>query len=209
MGAAGSLNPDLLRIAFIFILVGYGTKVGLAPMHTWLPDAHSQAPTPVSALLSGVLLNCAMYGILRFHMIASGSSLGPGFSGALLLLFGLVSLGVAAAFIIMARDFKRLLAYSSIEHMGIIAIGFGFGGFWGIFGALFHMLNHTLTKTLLFFGAGNILQRLKTKEIGSGPWSDQGPAGDRVPVHRGRAGHHRLSAVLLVPERVHDPGRGG
>ena len=165
MASASSLNPDLLRIAFIFILIGYGTKVGLAPMHTWLPDAHSQAPTPVSALLSGVLLNCAMYGILRFHMIVSGSSLGPGFSGGLLLLYDLVSLGVAAAFIIMSRDYKRMLAYSSIEHMGIIAIGFGFGGFWGIFGALFHMLNHTLTKTLLFFGAGNILQRLKTKEI--------------------------------------------
>ena len=134
-------------------------------MHTWLPDAHSQAPTPVCALLSGVLLNCAMYGILRFHMIVSGSSLGPGFSGGLLLLFGLVSLAIAAAFIIMSRDYKRMLAYSSIEHMGIIAIGFGFGGFWGIFGALFHMLNHALTKSLLFFGAGNILQKLKTKEI--------------------------------------------
>jgi hydrogenase-4 component F len=165
MASAGSLNPDLLKIAFIFILIGYGTKVGLAPMHTWLPDAHSEAPTPVSALLSGVLLNCAMYGILRIHMIVSGSSLGPGFSGGLLLLFGIISLGIAAAFIIMSRDYKRMLAYSSIEHMGIIAIGFGFGGFWGIFGALFHMLNHTLTKILLFFGAGNILQRLRTKEI--------------------------------------------
>ena len=165
MAAAGSLDPNLLKLAFIFVLIGYGTKVGLAPMHTWLPDAHSQAPTPVSALLSGVLLNCAMYGILRYHMIVSGSSLGPGFSGGLLLLFGIISLGTAAAFIIMSRDYKRMLAYSSIEHMGIIAIGFGFGGFWGVFGALFHMLNHALTKTLLFFGAGNILQRLKTKEI--------------------------------------------
>ncbi len=165
MTVAGSLDPGLLRIAFIFVLIGYGTKVGLAPMHTWLPDAHAQAPAPVSALLSGVLLNCAMYGILRFHMIVSGSSLGPGFSGGLLLLFGIISLATAAAFIIMSRDYKRMLAYSSIEHMGIIAIGFGFGGFWGIFGALFHMLNHALTKTLLFFGAGNILQKLHTKDI--------------------------------------------
>jgi hydrogenase-4 component F len=166
MAVAGSLDPTLLKIAFIFVLVGYGTKVGLAPMHTWLPDAHSQAPTPVSALLSGVLLNCAMYGILRFHMIVSGSSLGPGFSGGLLLLFGLISLGIAAAYIVMSKDYKRMLAYSSIEHMGIIAIGFGFGGYWGIFGALFHMLNHALTKTLMFFGAGNMLQRLRTKDIG-------------------------------------------
>ena len=165
MAVAGSLDPTMLKIAFIFVLVGYGTKVGLAPMHTWLPDAHSQAPTPVSALLSGVLLNCAMYGILRFHMIVSGSSLGPGFSGGLLLLFGLISLAIAAAYIVMSKDYKRMLAYSSIEHMGIIAIGFGFGGYWGIFGALFHMLNHALTKTLLFFGAGNILQRLRTKDI--------------------------------------------
>jgi hydrogenase-4 component F len=165
MAAAGSLDPGLLKIAFIFVLVGYGTKVGLAPMHTWLPDAHSQAPTPVSALLSGVLLNCAMYGILRFHMIVSGSPLGPGFSGGLLLLFGVLSLVTAAAFIITAKDYKRMLAYSSIEHMGIIAIGFGFGGYWGILGALFHMLNHALAKTLLFFGAGNILHRMRTKEI--------------------------------------------
>lgn len=166
MAAAGSLDPTLLKIAFIFVLIGYGTKVGLAPMHTWLPDAHSQAPTPVSALLSGVLLNCAMYGILRFHMIVSGSSLGPGFSGGLLLLFGIISLAIAGAYIIMSKDYKRMLAYSSIEHMGIIAIGFGFGGYWGVFGALFHMLNHALTKTLMFLGAGSILQRTGTKDIG-------------------------------------------
>lgn len=166
MATSSSLDPGLLKISFIFVLVGYGTKVGLSPMHTWLPDAHSQAPTPVSALLSGVLLNCAMYGILRYHMIVSSSTLGAGFSGGLLLLFGLISMGTAAAFIIMSKDYKRLLAYSSIEHMGIIAVGFGFGGFWGTFGALFHMLNHALTKSLLFFGAGRILQRFRTKDIG-------------------------------------------
>ncbi len=165
MAVAGSLDPTLLKIAFIFILIGYGTKVGLAPMHTWLPDAHSQAPTPVSALLSGVLLNCAMYGILRLHMIVSGSSLGAGFSGGLLLLFGFISLGFAAVYIIMSKNYKRMLAYSSIEHMGIIAIGFGFGGYWGIFGGLFHMLNHALAKTLMFLGAGNLHQRFGTKDI--------------------------------------------
>ena len=156
------IDKDLLRIAFILVLVGYGTKVGLAPMHTWLPDAHSQAPTPISALLSGVLLNCAMYGILRFHIISS-EAMGPGFSGSLLLLFGVISMVVAAAFIIIARDIKRLLAYHSIEHMGIIAIGFGLGGPFGVFGALLHMLNHALAKSLLFYGAGNVLLKLKTK----------------------------------------------
>jgi hydrogenase-4 component F len=160
-----NLDVNLLRIAFIFVLVGYGTKVGLAPMHTWLPDAHSQAPTPVSALLSAVLLNCAMYGILRFHLILSGSAVGPGFSSGLLLLFGMLSLATAAAFIVLSKDYKRMLAYSSIEHMGIIAVGFGIGGPLAIMGALFHMLNHALTKTLLFFGAGNVLQRYGTREI--------------------------------------------
>lgn len=164
MAHASELDPVLLKIAFILVLVGYGTKVGLAPMHTWLPDAHSQAPAPVSALLSGVLLNCALYGVLRFHLVLGGSAVGPGFSSGLLLLFGLLSLATAAAFIILARDYKRLLAYSSIEHMGIITIGFGFGGL-GVVGGLFHMLNHALAKSLMFFGAGNILQRLGTKEI--------------------------------------------
>jgi hydrogenase-4 component F len=160
---ASMLDPTFLRIAFIFILIGYGTKVGLVPMHTWLPDAHSQAPSPISAMLSGVLLNCAFYGILRFYIILEIRI--PGFAPDLLLIFGLLSMAVAAAFILVAKDFKRLLAYSSIEHMGIISIGFGLGGFLGIFGALFHMLNHALTKCLMFFGAGNILQKYNTRSI--------------------------------------------
>jgi hydrogenase-4 component F len=161
---AASLDPTLLKLSFILVLIGYGTKVGLAPMHTWLPDAHSEAPSPVSALLSGVLLNCAMYGVLRYHIILT-RSLGPGFSGTLLLIFGFLSLATAAAFILLQKDYKRLLAYSSIEHMGIIAIGFGIGGPIGIFGALLHMLNHALTKTLMFFGAGNVRLKFKTKNI--------------------------------------------
>jgi len=160
---AKNLDPTLLKIAFILVIVGYGTKVGLAPMHTWLPDAHSEAPTPISGLLSGVLLNCAMYGILRYHIITT-NALGPGFSGTLLIVFGLLSLAAAAAFIIIQKDYKRMLAYSSIEHMGIIAIGFGLGGV-GIFGALLHILNHAVTKSLMFFGAGNILLKFKTKNI--------------------------------------------
>jgi hydrogenase-4 component F len=163
------LDPTLLRISFILVLVGYGTKVGLAPMHTWLPDAHSQAPTPISALLSGVLLNCAMYAILRFHMLSS-ASLGPQFSGDLLVLFGVLSLATAAIFVILAHDYKRLLAYSSIEHMGIIALGFGLGGPFGILGGLLQMMNHAFTKSALFFGAGQVYLGLKTKFMTATLW---------------------------------------
>jgi hydrogenase-4 component F len=160
---AALLDPTFLKIAFIFVIVGYGTKVGFAPMHTWLPDAHSQAPTPVSGLLSAVLLNCALYGILRFHIIVSITV--PGFSATLLIIFGLLSLATAAAFIIVAKDIKRMLAYSSIEHMGIIALGFGIGGFFGVFGALLQMLNHAIAKCLMFFGAGSVVQKYATKEM--------------------------------------------
>lgn len=161
---ARQLNPKLLKLAFIFVLVGYGTKVGLAPMHTWLPDAHSQAPSPVSAMLSGVLLNCALYGILRFHLIVS-KSLGT-FSLNLLLIFGLISIAVALPFIIVQHDLKRLLAYSSIEHMGIIAAAVGLGSRLALYGAFLHMLNHAITKSFLFFGAGNVTQHYRTKKIG-------------------------------------------
>lgn len=164
IAVADQFDPTIMKLAFIFILIGYGTKAGLAPMHTWLPDAHSEAPTPVSALLSGVLLNCAMYGIIRFYSIASKST-GPAFTSNLLIIFGLLSLGIAVPFIILQEDYKRLLAYSSVEHMGIIAIGIGFGGVYGIFGAILHMFNHAMTKSLMFFGAGNVLLKHETKEI--------------------------------------------
>jgi hydrogenase-4 component F len=159
-----NLDPKLVKLAFVFILVGYGTKVGLAPMHTWLPDAHSQAPSPVSAMLSGVLLNCAFYGILRIHMISS-TTLGSGFSSNLLLIFGIISVATALPFIMIQKDIKRLLAYSSIEHMGIIAAAVGIGGKLGVFGAFLHMLNHALTKSTLFFAAGNVTQHYRTKRI--------------------------------------------
>jgi hydrogenase-4 component F len=164
IAVAGQFDPTIMKLAFIFILIGYGTKAGLAPMHTWLPDAHSEAPTPVSALLSGVLLNCAMYGIIRFHTIATKST-GTAFTSNLLIIFGLLSLGVAVPFIILQEDYKRMLAYSSVEHMGIIALGIGFGGVFGIFGAILHMFNHAMTKSLMFFGAGNVLLKHETKEI--------------------------------------------
>lgn len=153
---AARMDKNILKIAFIFILVGYGTKAGLAPMHTWLPDAHSQAIAPISALLSGVLLKTALYAILRFGIIVIK---GVGFSyfAHLMVLLGLISLGVSCGFILVQKDLKRLLAYSSIEHVGIIAIGFGLGSPLAVAGALLHVFNHAVAKSLMFFGAGNIV----------------------------------------------------
>ncbi len=162
---AAHLNPGVMRLAFLFIVVGYGTKSGLAPMHTWLPDAHSEAPSPISALFSGVLLNCAMYGILRFYSLAV-PSIGQAYPTALLLGFGLLSLFVAALLILRQRDYKRLLAYSSVEHMGIVALGVAFGGPLGLYGALLQMLNHAVTKSLMFFGSGQVLLKYETRQIG-------------------------------------------
>lgn len=161
LGAARRLNPALVRLAFAFLLLGFGTKAGLAPMHSWLPDAHSQAPSPVSAVLSGVLLNTALYAILRFHAVAL-RALGPEFSGNLLLTFGLISLGIAALFILVQRDLKRLLAYSSVEHVGLICVGVGLGGPAGLSGAVLHMIGHSLAKALLFLAAGNVGHRYHT-----------------------------------------------
>ncbi len=161
---AARLNPGVMRLAFLFIVVGYGTKAGLAPMHTWLPDAHSEAPSPISAMLSGVLLNCAMYGILRFYALGV-PSLGHAYPTALLLAFGLLSLVIATLLIFQQRDYKRLLAYSSVEHMGIIAIGVAFGGALGFYGALLQILNHAITKSLMFFASGQVLLKYETKDI--------------------------------------------
>jgi hydrogenase-4 component F len=161
---ASRLDPGIVRIGFIFVIVGYGTKAGLAPLHMWLPDAHSQAPTPVSALLSGALLNCALLGIIRFHVIARGAC-GPGLSGGLLILFGMVSVLVAAPFLIAQRDVKRLLGYSSVEHVGVIALGLGFGGKLGTYAALLHMLNHGVAKALVFCAAGDAVQRCGSRDV--------------------------------------------
>jgi hydrogenase-4 component F len=133
-------------------------------MHTWLPDAHSQAPTPISALLSGVLLNCALYGILRFHLITA-KTVGPAFSSRLLLGFGLLSVAVALPFLLVQTDVKRLLAYSSVEHIGLIAVAIGIGGPVGIYAALLHLVNHSITKALLFFLSGELVQRYGTRRI--------------------------------------------
>ena len=158
---AGGLNQAWLQAAFLMFLVGYGTKMGLAPLHTWLPDAHSEAPSVVSALLSGALLNCAFLAILRMHSVCVAAGQGSS-SSELLMLFGLVSMGFAAVFIIAQMDYKRMLAYSSVEHMGILAFGVGVGG-TAVSGAMLHAVNHSLTKGMLFLVAGNILAAYKTK----------------------------------------------
>ncbi len=155
IGVAGKLDPFWLKAGFIFILVGYGTKMGLAPMHTWLPDAHSEAPSPASALFSGVLLNCAYLGIFKTNKIMHAAGLGN-FSGTILMVFGLMSILAAATFIIKQNEYKRLLAYSSIENMGIIAFGTGIGGI-GVYGAMICMIHHSLIKSSLFLSSGNIL----------------------------------------------------
>lgn len=152
---AKSLDPKWLKAGFVFILVGYGTKMGLAPMHTWLPDAHSEAPSPASALLSGVLLNCAYLGIFKTNKIMHAAGLGD-FSGTILMVFGLFSILAAATYILKQTEYKRLLAYSSIENMGIIAFGTGVGGI-GVYGAMICLIHHSLIKSSLFLTSGNIL----------------------------------------------------
>jgi hydrogenase-4 component F len=164
IGVADLLDPHVLKLAFIFILVGYGTKVGLVPMHTWLPEAYSEAPAPVAAMLAGVLEIVAVFAIIRSKILVD-HALPPEFSANLLLLFGFTSFGVAAFFMLIQHNYKRLFAYSSIEHMGLVMIGFGIGGVAGTFGALFHLLNHALAKALAFFTAGNIHRRFNTLEI--------------------------------------------
>jgi len=156
-------DPSIIRLAFIFVLVGYGTKVGLVPMHTWLPDAHSKAPVPISSLLSGVLLNVAFLAILRFKVVAD-SVVGSAYSQKLLIFFGLASILIPAFIIFTQKNYKRLLAYSSIEHMGVVALGFGFGGV-GAFAAILHMLYHSLAKSILFLSSGNIFLKYGSTKI--------------------------------------------
>jgi len=164
MSLAPALDPGLVRLAFLFALVGYGTKTGLAPFHTWLPDAHSQAPSPVSAVLSGVTLTVSLYALARFHLVTI-SALGPSFSSTLLVAFGLLSLAVALPFIVAQGDLKRLLAYSSIEHMGLGALALGFGGPVALGGLVLHLLAHGLTKASLFLAAGGLVEAGRSRRI--------------------------------------------
>ena len=152
-----------MRAGFGFALVGFGTKVGLVPMHAWLPDAHSEGPSPVSAMLSGALLAAALYAVLRLGAIAQ-LAVGPSYVHVLLLVFGAMSLVLAAFFTLRQTNYKRLLAYSSIEHMGIVSLGLGIGGPIAAYGAFFHVLVHAAGKTLAFFGAGGILSRYETRD---------------------------------------------
>jgi hydrogenase-4 component F len=173
---AAALEPALLNVAFVFLLLGYGTKVGLFPLHAWLPDAHSEGPTPISAVLSGLLLNVALYALLRFKMLlaANPQALAP---GPLMISMGLVSVLFAAFMLYRRRDIKRLFAYSSIEHMGIIAFAFGMGGPLANFAGLLHMTMHSLTKSAIFFAVGDISQVKGTQKI-----ADMGGLTETNPV---------------------------
>jgi len=164
MPRADTFDPALLNLAFVFLLLGYGTKVGLAPMHGWLPDAHAEGPTPISAVLSGLLLNVALHALLRFKMLlaANGKAIAP---GPLMIAMGLISLLFAALMLYRRRDIKRMFAYSSIEHMGIIAFAFGMGGPLANFAGLLHMTMHSLTKSAIFFSVGHIAQVKGTQKM--------------------------------------------
>ena len=161
---AGGFDPALLNVAFVFLLLGYGTKVGLAPLHAWLPDAHAEGPTPISAVLSGLLLNVALYAVLRFKMLmtANAAAVAP---GPLMVTLGLISVIFAAFMLYRRRDIKRLFAYSSIEHMGIIVFAFGMGGPLANFAGLLHMTMHSLTKSGIFFTVGHVAQVKGTQRI--------------------------------------------
>lgn len=162
---AKALDPTLLKLAFVFVLIGFGTKAGIFPMHAWLPDAHSEAPSPVSAMLSAVLLNCALLVVIRFSIILN-QGIGPEFTQNIFLVFGALSVGASALFMYVQRDIKRLLAYSSVENIGLIVLGFGIGGPAGILAALLQAINHSLVKSLMFCTSGNILMKYHTRDLG-------------------------------------------
>src|SRR5205814_296924 len=161
---AQGFDPALLNVAFVFLLLGYGTKVGLAPLHAWLPDAHAEGPTPISAVLSGLLLNVALYALLRFKMLVAGqpAALDP---GPIMIVMGLVSLIFAAFMLYQRRDIKRFFAYSSIEHMGLMVFAFGMGGPLANFAGLLHMAMHSLTKSSIFFAVGHVAQAKGTQRF--------------------------------------------
>lgn len=164
LGHAPRINAGILNLAFVFLLVGYGTKVGLAPLHAWLPDAHAEGPTPISAVLSGLLLNVALYAVLRFKMLlaAHDEALAP---GPLMIFMGLATLGLAGIMLYRRRDVKRFFAYSSIEHMGLITFAFGMGGPLANFAGLLHMTMHSLTKSAIFYAVGHAVQARGSQQM--------------------------------------------
>lgn len=161
---AAELDPTLLKLAFVFIIIGFGTKAGIFPMHAWLPDAHSEAPSPVSALLSGVLLKCALLVVIRFAIILA-QGIGPEFVQTIFLIFGAFSVGASALFMFVQKDIKRLLAYSSVENIGLIVLSLGIGGPVGIAAALLHAINHSLAKSFMFCTTGNVLMKYHTRNL--------------------------------------------
>ena len=190
---AAGFDPGVTRIAVALLIVGFGTKAGLAPLHAWLPDAHSQAPAPVSALMSGVLLSVAFYAILRVKVIAD-AALGAGFARTLLAVMALASLLLATSLLLAQRDYKRMLAYSSIEHLGLVALGAAVGGPLATAAVLLHILGHGLAKAVLFLGAGRILQVTGTSDITGVRW-----LAVRHPVLAGCVGAGVLALIGLPP----------
>ncbi|HTP01237.1 MAG TPA: hydrogenase 4 subunit F [Anaerolineales bacterium] len=161
---AGALDPTLLKLAFVFVLIGFGTKAGIFPMYTWLPDTYSEAPSPVSAMLSGVLVNCTLFVVIRFSIIVN-LSLGPTFTQTLFLIFGVLSLGTAVFFMLGQRDINRLLAYSSPENIGLILVAFGLGGPLGVPAGFLQLINHSLVKSMMFFLSGNVLMKYRSRSL--------------------------------------------
>lgn len=162
---SGDLEPTVLSLAFVFLMVGYGTKVGLAPLHNWLPDAHAEGPTPISAVLSGLLLNIALYALVRSKVLVNGAT-GSNWAGEIMISFGILSILVSSFSLLRQKDIKRMFAYSSIEHMGIATFAFGLGGPIATFGALLHMVVHSLTKSSIFFTAGHASQMHGSQDMG-------------------------------------------
>ncbi|NIJ12030.1 hydrogenase-4 component F [Saccharomonospora amisosensis] len=191
--SAHLLDPDVTRIAVVLLILGFGAKAGLAPLHAWLPDAHSQAPAPVSALMSGALLAVAFYAVLRVKVVAD-AALGAGFARALLTVMALASLAVAATLLLAQRDYKRMLAYSSIEHLGLVALGAAIGAPLAVAAALLHVLGHGLAKAALFLGAGRVLQLTGSSKIAS-----VRALAARAPVLAGGAGLGVLALTGLPP----------
>ncbi len=161
---AALMDPTLLKLAFVFVLIGFGTKAGIFPMYSWLPDTYSEAPSPVSAMLSGVLVNCTLFVVIRFSIIAN-ITLGPSFVQTLFLVFGVLSLGTAVFFMLGQRDINRLLAYSSPENIGLILVALGLGGPIGVLAGLLQLLNHSLVKSMMFFLSGNILMKYRSRSL--------------------------------------------
>ena len=163
MASASSLDPSVTQLAFVFLFIGYGTKAGLAPMHTWLPDAYAEAPAPLAAMMSGVLLAVALYAVVRWEAVVN-AAIGTGFTDGLFIALGLLSIVVASFSLVVQRNYKRMLAYSSVEHTGLMCIGLALGPL-GAFAAMLHLLNHAVVKSMMFFLAGRVFQRYQTAEI--------------------------------------------